>query len=180
MFKNLKYKRKVLYLSIGFIVFLFIAYSLTIKKTINAKRICDRMEVKKESLKNAPLKIKQIKQELAVINNKIGKDITENMDIQSAILDKTGKYCQKNGLILKSFPKTHYHKEKDYMIITNIIVMEGDFVKMLKLIYQFEQKFKLGKVISVKFNKEKDRISKRLKLYGTLYIQNIKSINNET
>ncbi len=101
------------------------------------------------------------------------------MDVQSAILEKTGHFCQQHQLTLKSFPKTHYYKDKDYLVMTNKLVVEGEFIKILKLIYLFEQKFQLGKIISVQFDKERDRKTKRMKLYGSLFIQNVKHVKNE-
>lgn len=179
MFNNLTYKKKVLYLLAGFVVLLILSYALSIRRTIALGEICNRLEQQKESLQNAPAKIRKINQELANINAIIGKDMHVDMDVQSAILEKTGQFCQKQKLTFKRFPKTHYYNEKDYLVMTNKLVMEGEFIKILKLIYLFEQEFQLGKIISVQFEKERDRKTKRMRLYGSLLIQNVKHIQNE-
>ncbi len=179
MFNNLTYKKKVLYLIAGFVLLLILSYSLSIRRTVTLSKICNKLEEQKESLQNAPSKIREIGQELNNINTLIGKDMHINMDVQSAILEKTGHFCQQHQLTLNNFPKTHYYKDKDYLIMTNKLVVEGEFIKILKLIYLFEQKFQLGKIISIQFDKERDRKTKRMKLYGSLFIQNVKHIKNE-
>ncbi len=179
MFNNLTYKKKVMYLFAGFVILLILSYSLSIRRTVKLGEICTNLEEQKESLQNAPSKIQKIGNELNNINAMIGKDMHVDMDVQSAILEKTGHYCQHQRLTLKSFPKTHYYKDKDYLVMTNKLVVEGEFIKILKLIYKFEQKFQLGKIISVQFEKERDRKTKRMKLYGSLFIQNVKHIKNE-
>jgi hypothetical protein len=60
-----------------------------------------------------------------------------------------------------------------------VITFEGDFIKLLKLVFQFEQKFRVGKVSSVKFSTYKDRKSKKTSLTAKLFIQTIKIYENE-
>ncbi len=68
MFNNLTYKKKVLYLIAGFVILLILSYSLSIRRTVKLGKICNKLEEQKESLQNAPSKIREIGQELNNIN----------------------------------------------------------------------------------------------------------------
>jgi len=132
------------------------------------------MEQQLTLAENAPQKIAEIKNRISEIETRIGSNQSKEVDFQDMLLEKVSSYCKTNGLVLKEFPQTHCFSQQDYLIETNTIIVEGDFIKLLKLVYGLENDFEIGKVVSVKFLTNEDFRSKRLYLSAVIYYQNIK------
>ena len=64
MFQNLTYRLKLIWLGVGFIIFLFLAFKLAFNRTFQLKKQCTEFEVQLDQLKNAP-------QQMAVIKSKL-------------------------------------------------------------------------------------------------------------
>lgn len=174
MFKNLTYRKKIRFLAIGVVILTFIIYNLSIKKTIILKKECKSFEEKLALVEYAPQKIALLEKELSKIEGIIGKSDTTCIDFQQILLEKTSNYCQENNIILKEFPKQIINEQQDYIIETNIVVLEGGFITLLKFLYLLEQKYNIGKVVSAGYNAFKDIKTKKYKLNLTIYVQNIK------
>jgi len=132
------------------------------------------MEQQLSMAENAPEKIAGIKNRIAEIETRIGSNQSMEVDFQDLLLEKVSGYCKLNNLVLKEFPQTHSFSQQDYLIETNTIVVEGGFIKLLKLVYSLENDFEIGKVVSVKFSTKEDFRSKQLCLSAIIYYQNIK------
>ena len=78
-----------------------------------------------------------------------------------------------------SLPLPHKYSVNNYTVETCVLEVKGSFINLLELVYLFEQKLTLGKIVSVSFIKDEDRFTKISNLKVTIYIQNIKTINNE-
>jgi len=174
LLKNLSYKKKFRYLIIGFALLLLISWQASIKKTLVLKSECSDMEQQLSMAENAPEKIAGIKNRIAEIETRIGSNQSMEVDFQDLLLEKVSGYCKLNNLVLKEFPQTHSFSQQDYLIETNTIVVEGGFIKLLKLVYSLENDFEIGKVVSVKFTTKEDFRSKQLCLSAIIYYQNIK------
>ena len=88
-------------------------------------------------------------------------------------MDAVSTFCQKNNLILKEFPKTSHEEQQDFTMETNVVVVEGNYKDLVRLVYELENINKAGKVISVSFNSSIDNKLKKVILSATLYLQNI-------
>lgn len=173
MFKNLTYKKKTRYLLIGFAVFLLLSYQLSISNTFEARSECKTYEEQLKFIEDAPQKIAIIESQLAQIENRIGKNTVAQGDFQKLLLEKVSKYCQLNNLILREFPETNSFSRQEYLVETNVVVVEGPFIKLLKLVYELEQKSRIGKVVALQFSAKKDLKTNVLRLSATIYFQNI-------
>lgn len=141
--------------------------------------MCIDLEEQLATAVDAPQRISQLEQKLADINGQIGSNISGNTDYQELLLEKVSRYCSKNRLVLKQLPQTHSYVHQDFKVETHKVVVEGSFHKLLKLIYAIENDFKLGKLVSVRFETEKDFVTKSISLTASIYFQNIKSIPHE-
>lgn len=164
----------------AFVLFTLVSYSLSIKKTLNLRSQCHELEVQISDASFASEKIAKIEGRLKSLNELIGTNITSDLDFQELLLETVTGYCSSNHIILKELPRTHSFIDQEYLVETNVIVVEGSYIKLLKLIYMLEKQFKLCKIISVKFESEEDLLSKRIRLFATIYFQNIKNRTNET
>lgn len=165
-------------MAVGFFIFLLICYFLSIKKTVRLKSQCSDFREKLTFAEDAPVQILALEKRLAEIENLIGTNIRE-FDFQELLYEKVSNYCQEDGLILAGFPRTHSYREQEYEVETNIVIVEGMYLKLLKLLYTLEQKDRLGKVVSVKFATETDYRTRKTRLNTSIYFQNIKSNKDE-
>jgi len=179
MFKNLTYRIRLVYLGVGFIIFLFLVFKLAINRTIDLKKQCNQHEMQLSKLQNAPQQMAVIKSKLHEIDNRVGEKNIDQINFEELIIEKISKYCKSNNLILKEYPGIHTFTQQDYKTETCKITIEGSFKKLLKLAYGIEKDFSYGKVSSLNFYTEKNYKTKKLELLLEIYVQNIKMIKDE-
>ncbi len=126
------------------------------------------------SVSNAPEKIQSIMNRLGTIEQSIGSNAKNDAGFQEKLLGKISSYCQEQKIILREFPQTHWYEQQDYTVETYTVVLEGSYIKLLKLLNMLESEH-YGKITSVKFESQKDYISNITKLTATIYLQNIKN-----
>ncbi|OFX36398.1 MAG: hypothetical protein A2X08_14930 [Bacteroidetes bacterium GWA2_32_17] len=173
------YNKKVKLLAIGVVVMLFLSYYLSFRKTINIYMECSEYKNQLKNIQTAPSEILNVEQQLASIERSVGMNPDTSTDFQKILLEKVSEYCQKNNVVLTEFPETIYFKNQDFEVETNQVVIEGNFIKILTLVYNLEQKFRLGKIVSLRFASQKDYKTGSIKLFATLYFQNFKKVRNE-
>lgn len=174
MFANLTYKKKNQLLIIGAILSFFLIYNLGIKKTILAHDTYEEAQSKIVIASNAPVMVTKLEKELSQIDLKIGSQNNNVIDPAQGLLGLITDYCQSNNIVLREFPASVETEQKNLVIETNQFTVEGNFSKLINLVYILEQKKKLGKVSSVHYQFKKDQKSRELVLTATVYIQNIK------
>jgi hypothetical protein len=174
MFKNLTYEKKNKWLIVVAVVLALLIYSLFIKKTIASVNECSDLNRKMALATNAPAEIERIQNELVTLNSIIGSDKRSEIPVREDLLGFLTSYCQSSGIVLREFPQTEIKKDNDLQVETNTFTVEGHYVKLLQLVYQLEQKKKIGNVSSVIYQAKKDNTTKRLILTVTIYLQNIK------
>ncbi len=179
MFKNLTYRLKLIYLGVGFIVFLFLSFKLAINKTFDLKKQCNNYEMQLSQLKNAPQQMAVIKSKLNEIDQRVGVKNIDQINFEELIIEHVSNYCKNNNLVLKDYPGIHKFSQQDYITETCKITVEGSFIKLLRLAYGIENNFSYGKVSSINFYTEKNFRTKNTELLLEIYVQNIKILNNE-
>lgn len=179
MLKNLPYQQKNRLLLVVTFLLVFLTYQLSIKKTIIEYQKCSEYEGKIEMASNAPLMATQLEKQLLQMNSKIGTQHTDGLNLEQALLELISNYCQNNHLVLREFPKSTFSNQGDLLIETNMFVLEGNFSSLLNLVYLFEQKNKLGKIASVRYQIKKEFQSKEMILSAAIYLQNVKKKTNE-
>lgn len=179
MFGKLTAKQQVILLIAAFFAGLLLIYSIAIKSTIKTKNTYRDLKEKARMMEYAPGKIDELQKQLVRVNNMISSSVQAETDLHQQLLGIISSYCQKNRLVIKEFPEIHSYARNDLSIETNMIVIEGGFIKLLKLLYMLETKKQLGKIASVDFSSYFDRKSKHYKLTMKLFIQNINYADNE-
>lgn len=174
MFKNLTYKKKNILLMIVAVLALYLIYVLGIKKTFVAYSEYIKAQSQIELAANAPIMAAQLEKQLLQIDSKIGKQNMNGQNTGQALLELITNYCQKNHALLLEFPETIDTKQGNLLIETNVIVVEGNFSSLINLVYLLEQKNKLGKIASVRYQLKKDIKTKEMALKAAIYLQNIK------
>lgn len=178
-FKNLTYKQKNKYLLVASILFLLFAYNFVIRKTIDLYFVNQSLHTKITEGLNAPERKKNLEGRLEQFNNSLNRYLTDSTRKRENILSLVSEFCHKNQLILKEFPEPIIHYDKDFEIETNIVMVEGGYINLLKLVYELEQNQSIARPTSVNFEKKFDHKRKKDVLTLTMYLQNIRMTGHE-
>jgi hypothetical protein len=174
LFKNLTYKKKNQLLIIGSILLAAIVYYFAIKKTIDAYEKFSDCSQKMKFASSAPMMAAKMEKELTVMNEKMSNQNKSGQNTAQVLLELVTNYCQKNHAVLREFPQTSSSNKENLLIETNRFIVQGDFATLINLVYDLEQKNKLGKVASVHYQLKKDFITKEMALTSTVFLQNVK------
>ena len=174
MFKNLTYKKKNQLLIVVSVLALYLIYAFAVKKTIAIYSEYNTAENQIELAANAPAMAAQLESQLLQMDSKIGKQNINGQNTEQALLELITNYCQNNHAVLREFPETTIAKQGDLFIETNLFVVEGEFASLINLVYILEQKTKLGKIASVRYQLKKDFKTKDKTLTAAIYLQNVK------
>ncbi len=164
---------------IASVLLVILVYNFAIKKTILARTDSNNAEKQLQIAANAPAMAVQLEKELMQMDTKIGADVRKGNNSGEELLDLLTNYCQSNNAVLREFPQTTLTEQDKLTIETNLFIIEGDFSSLIKLVYTLEQKIKLGKVASVRYQLKKDPKSKKMALTARVYLQNVKKKENE-
>jgi len=167
-------KNKNILLVLGFFVVLFIAYSFSIKKTMEAKELLTTLWSEKELQSNAQSKIFNLQQENAHLDAILRKrDLSIENSFQQTLLKKINSFAEKEKITIISFEEPHEFERNEINLKTYFFEIKGDFRALLKLINELERQ-QLGQLVSVNFTKKKKYRTNRTALSCQFYIQKLK------
>ena len=167
-------KNKNILLVVGFFVVLFIAYSFSIKKTMEAKELLTTLWSEKELQSNAQSKIFNLQQENAHLDAILRKrDLSIENSFQQTLLKKINSFAEKEKITIISFEEPHEFELNEINLKTYFFEIKGDFRALLKLINELERQ-QLGQLVSVNFTKKKKYRTNRTALSCQFYIQKLK------
>lgn len=172
--KSLPFKTKNRYLLIGLGVFIVLAYLSTISKTVEAYQKNKELNQILASAANAPQRMGQIKRKLHAYDKNLGSFELDSIINHEYALATVSEFCQEHHLILDEFPDSRIELGEDFDIYTSEVVVEGGFIDQLELVYRLEQKERIARLASVSFDMKKDRVTRKMKLTATMFLQNIK------
>jgi hypothetical protein len=155
-------------------VFLLFVYNFIISKTVDIYSTNRTLQNKVSSALNAPERKKILETKLEKFNNSLNKYFTDSLKNREYILSIVSEFCDKNNVLLKEFPEPVISQEKDFEIETNVVIAEGGFLNLLKLVYELEQNNNVARPASVNFEKKFDYKRKKDILILTMYLQNIR------
>lgn len=172
--KQWTYKQKNTALLVAALLFGLVGYYTAFGKTWYLWQENRRLQAQSHLASNIDAQILQLQQR----NQRLGAFYTPiKAGVQShheEVLKQVSGFCQKNRLLVREIPPAVLHQETQYLIETNVVVVEGAFKDILGLIYDLEQISKTGRVASVSFEAGPDRKTRQYRLAAHIVIQNIK------
>lgn len=178
MWEKLSYKQKNKILLSGFVLALILASVTSFSKTVNLFFDNQTLKDKLKMAEAAPKKIGNIKTQLTKLQETISY-LDESADLRKELLDNVGKTSKEMKVLFKEFKPSSFFVSDDIYVETHEIILEGDYKSLLKVIYEVEQTLKMGKLTSVRFSKEKDRATRKMRLACIINIQSLKDQKNE-
>ncbi len=177
--KQLTYRQKNKYLLIAFVVLLVLSYLLAIRDTLSCFFAYRSLQKKETQLNQAPQELKSLQVKLKGLNYLIENKQKTHGGVHASLLNIITAYCDEQGILLREYPGSQENIQNDLVVETNIFEVQGPFLKLLNLVYLLEQKQKIGKVASVRFQSKRDIQTRENILTVTIYIQNVKKNTHE-
>lgn len=154
-------------------IFLFIIYSNNISKTISLWYENNYLEEKIILSQNAPNDIADLKKKNAKLDDAISKYINNSSNNHEFLLDQISNACKTYKLKLIDFPQEQQEESFEYIINTSSVTVQGDYISILKFIYDLEINKHIAKVSSCNFYLYIDVKTQRKLLNCKLYLQNL-------
>jgi hypothetical protein len=142
--------------------------------TLDIRNQCAKMEWELDSSKATGEEIQIIRMELDQMNAMLGSEKESIEEINRGIMHFIGDRVDSLQLVLTDFPPVHEALQNQYKIYTHQAEVEGSYASILGLIYQFELRFPLARICGVKLQTREEFRSHQKKLYGVIYVQNVR------
>jgi len=173
MKKAISYKKKN-QLLIAIIVFaIIVVYNLSIVKTIDKYESYMGLKEQIKTVSMIPQEINVLQNKISTINRFFGDDSDSSINKRELLIDYTSNYCEDNDLSIRLINEPSYEYYDNVLIETNQLILQGQFIQMVKYIDNLEKYQKTGKISSLHFYKEYNTRTKEEKLYLKVFIQNI-------
>ena len=151
---NLKQKNSALF--IGMLLLLWIAYHFSFSNTLGLKKQYYSLKKEQELFINVPQKLTQLKQQNSYYDSILqSKQISTESSFQNYLLKTITAFADTTTIKVVTFKNPRSFKTDKAIVNTFSFTVNGSFSKITQLIYELEQQSKLGKIISVQFEKKK-------------------------
>lgn len=148
-----------------------VSYKRSFLLTINLNREINTQEVQKIEIDQTGEKRILLEKGIESINKNLGKTDVASDLVQQALLNKISSLSKVNKIKIESIKPTHVFESVDYKIITNELVLIGNYKGIVKCINFLEQNFELARLINVDIYKEKNYEENKYKLYAKILFQ---------
>jgi hypothetical protein len=170
LFEKYSYKKKKLFLLIVFVLLGAVAYKRSFKITLEQLDLNKELKIDKVRAENSLQTLKQKSIQLNQINSIIGKENVPNEIVQHSFLNFL--QSTETDLRVESIEEVYLYNHPDFIINTNKITLNGNYLATTSFIHQFEAKFDVGRLVSIKMSKHMNRASRTDELLTTMYFQN--------
>lgn len=174
MFENLSYKQKFFALVAIISLMALTGYKRSVKLTLDSYRNCKQATAKLQEVNNSWQRMRSLENEVGYLDNIIGRQAADPDIVQQEILS-TFSLLDTDAELVK-LAEVHKANNEYFNIYTNQLLLSGNFNNILGATYEYEKNFDFSRLVSLNFYTEKERRSRRLKLYGQLIFQNYEKI----
>ncbi|MCR8667498.1 hypothetical protein NO995_07390 [Aestuariibaculum sp. M13] len=147
-------KTKSIWLIVGFILTLVLAYKLAISKTIAIRQEFNSLKNTSVLLEDTPRQMQILKQKQVYFDSILSKYRLNKGSIQNNLLQTINTYADSTDLKVINFIEPHTVPSNDLIINTYQFTLEGSYNSIIKLIYILEQETKFGEIINLHFEKK--------------------------
>lgn len=170
LFEKYSYKQKNLALLIIAVLLFAVSYKRAFSKTIETNSYISELELKKQEALNSQEEIRLLQKQVAQLNKLLGKENVSVEEVQQGFLNFLARKSPK--ISVKQIDEVYSFEHPDFKINTFKIELKGDFISILKFIYELEQSFDDARLIHFQMSSEKDAVTNKTDLTTTLLIQN--------
>jgi len=167
-------KQKNIVLLIGIVILLWAGYLLSFSKTFEHKNKYQKLKKEQALFTNVSQKLTRLKQQNVYYDSILkSKQISTESSFQNNLLKTITSLADTTAIKVVAFNNPHTFKADNALINTFSFTLKGNFSTITQLIYQLEQHYKLGKIISVNFEKKKNYRRNTYFLECTILLQQV-------
>lgn len=152
----MKNKTKNIVLVISTLLALVLCYKLAIVETLEVKNRFDTLKKESVLFKNIPKQLSILKQKETYYNDLLIKYQLNGNSIQNNLLKVINTFSKKNNVQLISFLEPHTYHQNELVVKTYEFTIQGNYDKLIELIYKLEQETKFGEIQNLQFKKQKN------------------------
>jgi hypothetical protein len=170
LFDKYSYKQKNFALIILAVLLLAASYKRSFKTTIETLQYKSELKQKKEEALMSSMHVRQLHQEISIINKMLGKENVPIEKVQQGFLNFFARNSKHQSV--QQIDEVYTFKHPDFSINTYRIDLKGDFLHALKFIHAMEWNFEEARLIHIHYKLKKDLQSGSQDVYTTLLLQN--------
>lgn len=170
LFEKYSYKQKNLALLIIAVLLFAVSYKRAFSKTIETNSYINELAIKKQEALNSQKEIRLLQKDVADLNKLLGKENVSVEEVQQGFLNFLAR--KSSGIQVKQIDEVYGFEHPDFKINTFKIELRGNFIPVLKFIYELEGAFEDARLIHFQMISEKDPVTNKTDLTTTLLIQN--------
>jgi len=174
MFENLSYKKKFMALITLLVVLGITAYKRSFSMTVDAYKTLNSSRATLAKVSNSQQRITGLRTEVAYLDKIIGKETADADLVQQEILHMFTTIEPEVELV--KLEEVHKANNDYFNIFTNRLILSGKFNDLLAASYQYEKKFEFSRIVSLRFYLERERRTRRKKLFHQIIFQNYEKI----
>jgi hypothetical protein len=168
MMKELSYRRKNSMLLGAVLVLMLVAIAGPMRSTVGLFLDNQALTRELQFAKQGPAELARYRSEAKGLNDLI-RFKKNAIDLKADILATVSTSVEQHTVLLLNLEEPEVHTENDFAIETHEVVLQGDFVNLLKVLVHLEQNLSSGKIVSSRFVMEKVHTTVNLVLH--VYIQ---------
>ncbi len=169
---NLKHKNIVLL--IGFIILLWICYKIPVHQTIMAKKEYAKLVQQQHLFSDIPQKVNTLNTEKVYLDSILNTyQLSTDKSFQSNLLHTITSFADTHHLSVVTFEEPHIYLKNEVTLNTFSFSVKGNYNDTLSLIHELEQTKKLGKMLSINFEKKKNYRTNKEFLETTILLQRL-------
>ena len=180
MLNNLTHKQKYYLLLTGLALLSIFVIMNVFRRTYQEYTQRKGLQAQIAKAQDAPGQLKALQRQLqaseSILHTNRELDSTE---VHERILSIVSHYCTAHQTTMIAYPPFSTSQEGGFTIQTDIVTVQGDFKRLLDLLYLVERQEKPAKIASVKFKTTKNFETKGTELSMSLYLQTFKKASHE-
>lgn len=170
LFEKYSYKQKNLALLIIAVLLFAASYKRAFSKTIETNSYINELEIKKQEALNSQKEIRLLQKNVAHLNKLLGKENVSVEEVQQGFLNFLAR--KSSRIEVKQIDEVYGFEHPDFKINTFKIELQGDYLSLVKFIYDLEHAFNDARLIHFQMESKKDPVTNKTDLTTTLLIQN--------
>ncbi|KAA3615875.1 MAG: hypothetical protein DWP94_15210 [Flavobacterium sp.] len=149
-------RNKNIILVLGFAVVLFMAYKLSISKTIELKQEIAMLKSEVDRSEELPVLLANLSSREKYADSILNVNNIENVSIQNNLLELLNRQSLDTGVRIVEFSQPHKFVGESVNKTSFQFKLEGEYNQIERIIHLLEQEYNLGEVINLHFEKKRD------------------------
>lgn len=164
-------RNKNIFITVGFLIMVILAFKYAISNTLELRSEYKSLKTDAVVFDNLPSQLSSLKQKESYLDSLLlGYQLNEN-SMQNNVLKAISSYSTDKSIKVLDFLEPHVTMHEGVVINIYQFTLEGDYLSIINLIHQFEQKTKFGEIIHLGFYKVKNHKTGRYYLQADVLLK---------